>query len=90
MAAKPAPAVAPVVEPQALDLPRVLSLIDLDAGQCKWPVGDPLEGWCGCPAPEGKSYCEGHHARAFVAPRSAIPGARLNYQLKVRVQGGWK
>jgi GcrA cell cycle regulator len=48
--------------------PRMLSIVELDASTCRWPVGDPRTssfGYCGHPAKVGSSYCEGHHAIAY-------------------------
>jgi GcrA cell cycle regulator len=41
----------------------------LTVGMCKWPEGEPGHEdfrFCGQPAIEGKSYCAGHCARAYV------------------------
>lgn len=50
---------------QADDIARVLSVIDLEPHHCRWPVGEPLQGFCGCNKVPGTSYCEHHAARAF-------------------------
>ena len=45
-------------------LPRHLPLIDLEAGDCRYPYGGDAEGeaitFCGHPQREGSSYCAGH------------------------------
>jgi GcrA cell cycle regulator len=45
-------------------VPRHLSLIDLEAGDCRYPYGGDEEGeaitFCGHPQREGSSYCAGH------------------------------
>jgi GcrA cell cycle regulator len=45
-------------------LPRHLSLVDLEAGDCRYPYGGDEEGeaitFCGHPQREGSSYCVGH------------------------------
>jgi GcrA cell cycle regulator len=45
-------------------MPRHLSLIDLEAGDCRYPYGGDDEGeaitFCGHPQREGSSYCTGH------------------------------
>lgn len=42
-----------------------VALVDLDRGQCRWPLGDPREpgfGFCGLPvAGDRTSYCTAHH-----------------------------
>lgn len=47
-----------------------VSLIDLGAHDCKWPLGDPLLpgfGYCGLPqAGEHSRYCEAHHAMSVI------------------------
>ena len=45
-----------------------LSLMELTARTCKWPVGDPAteDFWfCGLPVQSGKPYCEAHVSVAF-------------------------
>lgn len=69
-----------------LDIPRVLSLLELEAHHCRYPIGEPLEGFCGCTAIEGKPYCPGHHARAFTAPRASTPN-KPSFQLRVSAVG---
>jgi GcrA cell cycle regulator len=42
-------------------------VIDLEPGDCRWPIGDPRESefhFCGGKALPGLSYCEGHCRRA--------------------------
>ena len=65
----PKPPKLPVIAyepiPAADDVARVLSVLDLEFGQCRWPVEHAGGmGYCGCQAIEGKSYCPGHHARS--------------------------
>jgi GcrA cell cycle regulator len=49
------------------DVARV-SLLDLEPHHCRWPVGEPVAGFCGCDKVPGLSYCAGHAARAFATP----------------------
>lgn len=45
-----------------------LTLMELTADTCRWPIGDPQEpgfSFCGCPVKEGSVYCAEHHARAY-------------------------
>lgn len=62
------PPIAAVPLPRATadDIARV-SLIDLEPNHCRWPVGEPTAGFCGCPKVPGSSYCEGHLVRAYRA-----------------------
>ena len=45
-------------------MPRHLSLMDLEAGDCRYPYGGDAEGepitFCGHPRREGSSYCAPH------------------------------
>jgi GcrA cell cycle regulator len=66
-ATSPAPA-APAPEPAKLRCvgisPRLLSLIELEAGDCRYPYGGDKEGeaisFCGHPCFRGSSYCAPH------------------------------
>lgn len=60
------PPIAAVPLPRATadDIARV-SLIDLEPNHCRWPVGEPTAGFCGCDRIEGLPYCAAHSARAF-------------------------
>lgn len=43
------------------------TLLELGAGKCRWPVGEPHSAeffFCGGDAPEGQSYCRYHHDAA--------------------------
>jgi GcrA cell cycle regulator len=44
--------------------PRHLALVDLEAGDCRYPYGGDAEGepitFCGHPRQEGSSYCLAH------------------------------
>lgn len=69
-APKPAPAV------RTTDVARV-TLANLRPCHCRWPVGNvgsPGFGYCGLDAVKGP-YCEGHAARAYVAPKNPGPKA---------------
>jgi GcrA cell cycle regulator len=49
------------------------SLIDIDAHQCRWPIGDPASTnflFCGNDAIAGFTYCFGHARMAYRAPAS--------------------
>ena len=49
------------------------SLIDIDAHQCRWPIGDPASTnflFCGNDAIAGLTYCVGHARMAYRAPAS--------------------
>jgi GcrA cell cycle regulator len=47
------------------------SLIDIDAHQCRWPIGDPASThflFCGNDSIAGFTYCVGHARMAYRAP----------------------
>jgi GcrA cell cycle regulator len=49
------------------------SLIDIDAHQCRWPIGDPASTnflFCGNDAVAGFNYCLGHARMAYRMPAS--------------------
>jgi GcrA cell cycle regulator len=49
------------------------SLIDIDAHQCRWPIGDPATpqfAFCGNDAIGGFTYCLGHARMAYRGPKS--------------------
>ena len=72
-AAKPPPKPKPVrilpprVEDTAQPVSRDVALVDLKAGDCRWPIGNGPFVFCGHRAPEGRSYCE-YHARLAYQP----------------------
>lgn len=53
-----------------------ISLVDLKAGECRWPLGDPREedfGFCGHGAVVGLPYCPEHAKTAYqAAARSRV------------------
>ena len=82
--------VAPVsVRPDRVTLrcvqivPRHLPLIDLEAGDCRYPYGGDADGdaitFCGHPQHEGSSYCIGHfhltRGPGTASERAAVPVA---------------
>jgi GcrA cell cycle regulator len=71
----PGPTIAPVET--ALELAPVVegaqrcSLLELAAGGCRWPIGDPGKadfGFCGHDSISGLSYCAGHARLAYRLP----------------------
>jgi len=62
----------PLPIPAAPDVARV-QLMDLEPHHCRWPVGEPTQGFCGCDKVPGLSYCEAHAHRAFAIPMQAKP-----------------
>ena len=69
-----AEAEAESAEPESSVGPRK-GLLDLEAGDCRWPIGDPIHGpvefhFCGGPAVKGLPYCDSH-ARVAYRPSEA-------------------
>ena len=70
----------PEVEAQPLPQPAEvvsitdgMTLMDLSASTCRWPVGDPSDPafrFCGARAPNGDTYCRAHSEQAFPSRRS--------------------
>lgn len=58
------PKAAPYIPTTPSDDVARVSLLELETHHCRWPVGEPVKGFCGCQALDGKPYCEGHYARA--------------------------
>ena len=56
---------------------RRVGIMDLQRGECRWPVNDAAKGgehlFCAAPAIPGKPYCAAHAAVAYQAARE--PGA---------------
>jgi len=68
-------------EEAALPLPesRRISILELRAGTCRWPIGHPgSENFCYCGADTGHpaaTYCPTHKALAFVPKPTLKPAA---------------
>lgn len=60
-----APAQRPI-EDLPPPLSRDVSLLDLKAADCRWPLGDGPFVFCGQHAYDGSPYCEYHHRLAYV------------------------
>ena len=66
------PSILPL--PHADDVARIsyasfvdpLAEVAIPKTACRWPVGEPMTGFCGCTAAPGSSYCAGHLARSVV------------------------
>ncbi len=55
-------------EEKAIPPEQRVKFIDLEAGQCKWPIGDPKHedfGFCGKKRECGSPYCTEHDERAY-------------------------
>jgi GcrA cell cycle regulator len=55
---------------------RRKKLVDLEAGECRWPIGDPQHadfGFCAQPQLSGTPYCTHHARRAYEPSRVAVP-----------------
>lgn len=66
----------PIVEDDPTKAARLVALVDLEPGDCRWPIGDPrLQpfGFCGEKAIPGLPYCSGHAHRAYRIPEGTQP-----------------
>lgn len=49
------------------------TLLELESGDCRWPVGDPRQDgfhFCGAPQMLGRPYCVTHWPLSFVPAKS--------------------
>lgn len=54
------------------------TLLELEAGECRWPVGDPRQDgfhFCGAQQVLGRPYCIQHWPLSFVPGKGRQPGA---------------
>ena len=63
------------IEAEPVDTAQRCSLLELEQGKCRWPVGDQSSAsgaadfvFCGNEAVEGFSYCAGHARLAYRTP----------------------
>ena len=67
--------------------PRHLSLVDLEANDCRYPYGGDAEGepitFCGHPRHEGSSYCLSHFHLTNLPEIAAGPVARAKTPLRL-------
>lgn len=62
---------APAIDPVIPVAPRMVALVDLKPGDCRWPVGSPQEpdfGFCGHARDGSASYCAHHRSIAYLPP----------------------
>lgn len=53
--------------------PKTKSLLELESGECRWPVGDPRQDgfhFCGAQQVLGRPYCIQHWQLSFVPGKS--------------------
>jgi len=61
-------ATAPFV-PRCVEIvPRHLTLMDLETGDCRYPYGDDTLTFCGHPVQGESSWCPSHHALCLLPP----------------------
>ena len=51
--------------PVIITCESVKSLLTLEKNECRWPIGDPVMGFCGKEKVDGKPYCLGHCKIAY-------------------------
>lgn len=57
------------------------TLLELEAGDCRWPVGDPRQDgfhFCGAPQMVGRPYCVAHWPLSFVPGKGRNGGGASN------------
>lgn len=69
----------------------VVPLVELKAGQCKWPHGDPAKpsfGFCGNTCPRDRSYCDAHQlvSRRKVRRYNTGPFSAQEYRI---IKNNW-
>lgn len=50
---------------------------------CRWPIGEPLTGFCGCEKVPGSSYCAGHLARSVARTQGTMPNPYFTLAIRV-------
>lgn len=56
-----------------IDPKNQVTLVELTAAKCRWPLGDPRQSdfrFCGCLPKEGSPYCPEHSDMAYVEPKT--------------------
>jgi hypothetical protein len=59
------------------------TLLELEAGECRWPVGDPRQDgfhFCGAQQVLGKPYCIAHWQMSFVPGKGRQPASSATTQ----------
>ena len=69
----------PMPSPTEYDKPRK-TLVDLQKGDCRFPIGDGPFGFCALPAVEGVSYCHVHLSRCYatIDVKKLMPDAEVS------------
>jgi len=67
----PPPKSAPVGEIDGWD-GLIAEISQLTQTQCRWPLGDPVEGFCRAPVEDRGAYCEYHRKRAYRSPYNPV------------------
>jgi GcrA cell cycle regulator len=57
-------------------VPRNISLLDLEPGECRYPYGDSNFTFCGHPSAEGYSYCAPHAVLSWTETRNMSEAGR--------------
>ena len=68
LAKQPREQASPVQEPFIPPEQRKRSIVDLDAGECKWPIGEGPYEFCARKQVKGLPYCKDHARCAYVLP----------------------
>jgi len=58
-------------------VPRNVTLMDLEPGDCRYPYGDDVITFCGHPKQDGSQYCTPHHHLCWVKPIASLAKSRV-------------
>lgn len=65
----------PELPSDGVDVTRLVGIMELRDGMCRWIDGEPkgVHGYCGKPTVDGTSWCKEHEKRVFYKPeRTAV------------------
>lgn len=72
---------SPLPQAQDYDVPRV-AFADLEPHHCRFPVGEPTQGFCGHSKVTGLAYCEVHSRRCYTPARSISDAERERRRIR--------
>ena len=52
---------------------ELVQLLDLEPWHCRWPIGEPMRGFCGAKRGPIGSYCTQHHTASVQPPLGRSP-----------------
>ncbi len=76
---KPQPQTQPKEKEKIIPPENMVTLMDVTATSCRWPIGDPQDPdfhFCDKEAVEGRPYCLMHCAQAYMGVNKLLKGAK--------------